>query len=249
MIDYLFFFFFFSNFKVLHLQIWLAILMCVFQWANKPSKNPLLIVFFIHSDSRIILWWADATMHRNLKFTLHFCRAGCNQYVHLPITAIFVHLLTLYHFFNLEFKKCHLHSHYCLSSHGYHPHCSCKQSFSPGQLKQTEQQPVVEQAVVKEDPSTLDELQPRSLVFTLEDDSDKPNTCEPAAVTSSKPSPVDPKPHPPNSEGPSLSKSKEILHNHQSKKIETQEVSLSVVGKKMITLFCSHAIRPSFSIN
>lgn len=95
------------------------------------------------------------------------------------------------------------------------------------------EQQVVEQAVPKEDSSALDEFQPHSLVFTLEDDSERPTACEPAAVASSEPSAVDMKAHPPNSEGPSLSKSKEILH----KKMETQEVSLSVVEKSLSTLF------------
>lgn len=99
-------------------------------------------------------------------------------------------------------------------------------SFSPGQLKPSEQQQEDEQ---KEDSSAPAELQPHSLVFTLEDDSDGPTVCEPAAVMSSKPSPVDLEPHPSNSEGPSLSKSEEILHNHQLKKAETQ-VRFDCVG-------------------
>lgn len=116
-------------------------------------------------------------------------------------------------------------SHYCVVSQGY-THYSCKLSFSPGQLKQSEQQEVVEKAEPKEDSYPLVELQPHSLVFILEDDFNGPTACEPAAVKSSKPSPDDPEPHPTNSECPSFSKSEEILHNPQLKKTETQEVSL-----------------------
>ncbi|XP_017330689.1 G2 and S phase-expressed protein 1 [Ictalurus punctatus] len=97
---------------------------------------------------------------------------------------------------------------------------------SPGQLKQSEQQEVVEKAEPKEDSYPLVELQPHSLVFILEDDFNGPTACEPAAVKSSKPSPDDPEPHPTNSECPSFSKSEEILHNPQLKKTETQEVLL-----------------------
>ncbi|MCJ8734321.1 hypothetical protein PDJAM_G00233760 [Pangasius djambal] len=117
-------------------------------------------------------------------------------------------------------------------SHTPEPHSQSPASSSrvnhasPGQLKQSEQQQVFEQAVPKEDSSASAELQPRSLVFTLEDDLDRPTGCEPAAVKSSIQSPVDLEPHPPNPEGPPHSKSEEILHNHQLKQTEIQEVLL-----------------------
>ncbi|KAB5571473.1 hypothetical protein PHYPO_G00225330 [Pangasianodon hypophthalmus] len=111
--------------------------------------------------------------------------------------------------------------------HSQSPTSSSKISHaSPGQLKQSEQQQVVEQTVPKEDSSASAELQPRSLVFTLEDNLDRLTGCEPAAVKSSIQSPVDLEPHPPNPEGPSHSKPEEILHNHQLKQTGTQEVLL-----------------------
>ncbi|XP_058252246.1 G2 and S phase-expressed protein 1 isoform X2 [Hemibagrus wyckioides] len=97
---------------------------------------------------------------------------------------------------------------------------------SPVYLKQSEQQQVVEQAVPKEDSSAPAEFKPCSLVFTLEDECERPTACQPAAVESSKPSPDELEPHPPIPECPSLTKSEEILQNHQLKKAETQEVLL-----------------------
>ncbi|KAK3564711.1 hypothetical protein QTP86_024890 [Hemibagrus guttatus] len=97
---------------------------------------------------------------------------------------------------------------------------------SPVHLKQSEQQQVVEQIVPKEDSSAPAEFKPCSLVFTLEDECERPTSCHPAAVESSKPSPDELESHPPNPECPSLTKSEEILHNHQLKKTETQEVLL-----------------------
>uniref|UniRef100_A0A8B9HT99 G2 and S phase-expressed protein 1 N-terminal domain-containing protein n=2 Tax=Astyanax mexicanus TaxID=7994 RepID=A0A8B9HT99_ASTMX len=51
-----------------------------------------------------------------------------------------------------------------------------------GQLKQTELQGVVKQSVTTEESGTPTELQPCSLAFNLENDSDKPTVCEAAAV-------------------------------------------------------------------
>ncbi|KAL7885588.1 hypothetical protein AOLI_G00058830 [Acnodon oligacanthus] len=97
---------------------------------------------------------------------------------------------------------------------------------SPGQLKQGEQQGVVEQALTNEEPCAPAELQPCSLVFNLEDDADRPTACEPAAVE--KPSMLSTEglelqPHKP--EVTTLSKSEEILQNHQKNKPVMQEVN------------------------
>lgn len=78
----------------------------------------------------------------------------------------------------------------------------------------------------KEDSSAPAEFKPCSLVFTLEDESERPTARQPAAVESSKPFPDELEPHPSIPECPSLTKSEEILHDHQLKKAETQEVSL-----------------------
>ncbi|XP_060741866.1 G2 and S phase-expressed protein 1 isoform X2 [Tachysurus vachellii] len=94
---------------------------------------------------------------------------------------------------------------------------------SPGH--HSEQQQVVEQVVPKDDSSAPSEFKPCSLVFTLEDDGDKPTACQPAAVKSSKPSPDELEPHLPNPECPSITKSEETLHNHQLRKKETLQVS------------------------
>lgn len=131
-------------------------------------------------------------------------------------------------------------SRYCFVTCGY-PHCSCILSFSLGQLKQNEQQQVVEQAVPKEDSSAPTELQPHSLVFTLEDNHDRPSTCEPATVLSSKPYTVGLDTRPPKLEGPSQSKSEEIVHKHQLKETEKQ-VSLSVRVEMVSTLYNNHFV-------
>ncbi|XP_036424243.1 G2 and S phase-expressed protein 1 isoform X2 [Colossoma macropomum] len=98
---------------------------------------------------------------------------------------------------------------------------------SPCQLKQSEQQGVVEQALANEEPCAPTELQPCSLVFNLEDDANRPTVCEPAAVEkASTLSTEGLEPQQPKPEVITLAKSEEILQNHQKNKPVMQEVLL-----------------------
>ncbi|XP_026869716.2 G2 and S phase-expressed protein 1 isoform X1 [Electrophorus electricus] len=97
---------------------------------------------------------------------------------------------------------------------------------SPRQLKQVVPQGAVEHTEPKKEACVQAVFQPCSLVFSLEEDADRPTACGPAAVEMpSKLLPSDLTSHQPKPDLPKYLVSEGSLHNNQLKKSERQEVN------------------------